>query len=215
MDTTIAATSVATHIVEPTTRVAPTSATTGTRIAPSGATTGPTRLPPKRKDKAFEGQPCHIHGPKSQHLYDKCYKNPRNQDKYFPDKKRNHKAHYKDEQEAIDAKESHASMDSPPASNSPVSHSEDKEQGKEEQYHVQFGRNVKGGAHMARVPCKRKSTKATVSTTLKRKFRTFLDDDLDIGLNFGNNPNDSVLMGLDSLIATDDANGVTNLFDFK
>ncbi len=65
------------------------------------------------------------------------------------------------------------------------------------------------------VPRKRKSAKATVSTTLKRKFRTFLDDDLDIGLDFRNNPNDSVLMGLDSLIAADDADDVTNPFDFK
>ena len=103
-------------------------------------------------------------------------------------------------------------MDLPPASNSPTLHLEDKEQGEEEQYHVQFDRNVKGGACMAHVPCKRKSAKAIVSTTLKRKFSTFLDDDLDIGLDFGNNPNDSVLMGLDSLIA---ANDVTDPFDFK
>ncbi len=106
-------------------------------------------------------------------------------------------------------------MDSPPASDSPVSHSEDKEQGKEEQYHFQFDSNVKGGACMAHVPRKRKSAKATVSTTLKRKSRTFLDNDLDLGFNFGNNPNDSVLMGLDSLIGVDDANNVTNPFDFK
>jgi hypothetical protein len=39
-----------------------------------------------------------------------------------------------------------------------------------------------------------------------------LDDDLDIGLDFENDPNDSVLLGLDSLMATDD---VTNPFDFK
>ena len=105
-------------------------------------------------------------------------------------------------------------MDSPPASNSPVSPSEDEEQGEEEQYHVQVDRNVKGGAHMARhVPRKRNSAKTTVSTTLKRKFRTFLDNDLDIGLDFGNNLNDSVLMGLDSLIATDNTNDVTNPFD--
>ena len=65
---------------------------------------------------------------------------------------------------------------------------------------------------MAHVPCKRKSAKAIVSTTLKRKFPTFLDDDLDIEFDFGNDPNDSVLMGLDSLIAADD---VTNPFDFK
>ncbi len=103
-------------------------------------------------------------------------------------------------------------MDLPLASNSPVLHSEDKEQGKEEQYHVQFDRNVKGGARMAHVPLKRKSAKATVSTSLKRKFPTFLDDDLSIGLDFGNDLNDSVLMGLDSLIAADD---VTNPFDFK
>jgi hypothetical protein len=173
------------------------------------------KAPPKREDKAFEGQPCHIHGPKSQHSYDKCYKNPRNQDKYFPDKKRNQEAHYNDEQEAIDNEGSPASMDSSPTSDSPVSHSEDEEQGEEEQYHVHFDRNVKRGACMAHVPCKRKSVKATVSTTLKRKSRTFLDDDLDIGFDFGNDPNDSVLMGLDSLIAADDADDVTNPFDFK
>jgi hypothetical protein len=106
-------------------------------------------------------------------------------------------------------------MDSPPASDSLVLHSEDEEQGEEEQYHVHFDRNDKGGACMAHVPCKRKSAKATVSTTLKRKSHTFLDDNLDIGFDFGNNPNDSVLMGLDSLIATDDADDVTNPFDFK
>jgi hypothetical protein len=106
-------------------------------------------------------------------------------------------------------------MDSPLASDSAVSHLEDKEQDKEEQYHVHFDKNVKGGARMAHVPCKRKSVKATVSTTLKRKSRTFLDNDLDFGFDFGNNPKDSVLMGLDSLIASDDADAITNLFDFK
>ena len=173
------------------------------------------KAPPKREDKAFEGQPCLIHGPKSQHSYNKCYKNPSNQDKYFPDKKRNHKAHHNNEQEAIKDEESRASMDLPPASDSPVLYSEDKEQGKEEQYHVQFDRNVKGGACMAHVPCKRKRAKATVSTTLKRKSCTFLDDNLDFRFDFGNDPNDSVLMGLDSLIAADDADDVTNPFDFK
>ena len=64
----------------------------------------------------------------------------------------------------------------------------------------------------AHVPCKRKSAKSIVSTTLRKKPPTFLDDDLDIGLDFENDPNDSVLLGLDSLMATDD---VTNPFDFK
>ena len=103
-------------------------------------------------------------------------------------------------------------MDLPPASNSPASQSEDKEQRNEKQYHVQFNKNVKVGPWMAHVPCKRKSAKSIVSTTLKKKRPTFLDDDLDIGINFGNDPNDSVLLGLDSLMAIDD---VKNPFDFK
>ncbi len=67
---------------------------------------------------------------------------------------------------------------------------------------------------MAHVPCKGKSVKSIVSTTLKKTRPTFLDDDLDLGsnLDFGNNPKDSVLMGLDSLMALDD---VMSLFDFK
>ncbi len=54
-----------------------------------------------------------------------------------------------------------------------------------------------------------------MSTTLKRKSHTFLDNDLDLRFDFGNNLNDSVLMGLDSLVATVDADDVTNPFDFK
>jgi hypothetical protein len=41
------------------------------------------KSPPKRKDKAIEGQLCHIHGLKSKHSFDKCSKNPKNQDKNF------------------------------------------------------------------------------------------------------------------------------------
>jgi hypothetical protein len=173
------------------------------------------KAPPKREDKAFEGQPCHIHGPKSQHSFDKCYKNPKNQDKNFYDKKRNHEAHHNDEQEADDDEGSCASMDLPSASDSAVSRSADEEQDEEEQYHVHSDKNVKRGSGMARVPCKRKSVKAPVSATLKRKARTFLDDDLDFGYDFGNDLKDSILMGLDSLIAGDDADDVTNQFDFK
>ena len=120
--------------------------------------------------------------------------------------------HRNNKQEAINDDESHASMDSPPASDSPVLHSEDKKQGDEEQYHVQLNRNVKVSACMAHVPRKRKSAKSIVSTTLKKKRPTFLDVDLDIGLDFGNDPNDIILMRLDSLMAADDT---TNLFDFK
>ena len=103
-------------------------------------------------------------------------------------------------------------MNSPPVSNSPALQLEDEEQRDEEQYHVQFDNNVKVGHWMAHVPRKRKSAKSIVSSTLKKKRFTFLDDDLNIGIDFGNDPNDSVLMGLDSFIAIDD---VTNPFDFK
>ena len=103
-------------------------------------------------------------------------------------------------------------MDSPPASNSPTLQSEDKEQRDKEQYYIQFDKNVKVGPWMAHVPGKRKSAKSIVSTTLKKKHPTFLDDDLDIGLDFGNDPHDSVLLGLDSIMAEDDG---TNPFDFK
>jgi hypothetical protein len=101
------------------------------------------KAPPKHEDKAFEGQLCHIHGPKSRHSFDKCYKNPKNQDKYFPNKKRNHKEHHNNEQEAIDDKESRASMNFPPSSDSPASQLEDKERCKEEQYHVYFEKKMK------------------------------------------------------------------------
>ena len=65
---------------------------------------------------------------------------------------------------------------------------------------------------MAHVPLERKSAKSVVSTTLKKKRLTFLYDDLDIRIDFGNDPNDSILLGLDFLMAIDD---VTNPFDFK
>jgi len=61
-------------------------------------------------------------------------------------------------------------MDLPPASDSAVSRSEDEEQDKEEQYHVHFDKNVKRGSGMARVPRKRKSVKAPVSTTCYHSY---------------------------------------------
>ena len=54
-------------------------------------------------------------------------------------------------------------MDLPPASDNPASRSEDKEQRDEEQYHVQFDKNVKVDPRIAHVPCKRKSVKSIVA----------------------------------------------------
>ena len=105
-------------------------------------------------------------------------------------------------------------MDLPPASNSPVSHSKDKEQRDKEQYHVHFKKKMKAGPQMAHILCKRKGVKPVVSTTLNKKSPTFLDNhlDLEFDLDFEDVHKDSVLMGLNSLIALDD---VVNPFDFK
>jgi hypothetical protein len=167
---------------------------------------------PEHDDK--NSKLCHVHGPKSQHFFKKCFKNPKNQDKNSYDKKRNYKAHHNNECIASKDKESCASVDSPPASDSPTLHSEDKEQRKEEQYRVHFEKKIKADPQMTQVPCKRKGVKPVVSTTLKKKSPTFLDDNLDLGfdLDFGDGHKDSVLMGLNSLIALDD---VVNPFDFK
>ena len=94
----------------------------------------------------------------------------------------------------------------PPSNNSHALPSEDGQEREEEQYHVHFDKKVKVGSQVAHVPRKRKSVKSIVSSTLKKMHPTFLDNDLDLGsnLDLGNNPKDSVLMGLDSLMALDD-----------
>ena len=102
---------------------------------------------PKSDDKAFKRQPCHIHGPKSQHSFKKCFKNPKNQDKKFYNKKRTYEVHQNNERHVSEDKESPASMDLPPPSvNSHTLPSEDEQECKEEQYHVQFDKNVKAGS---------------------------------------------------------------------
>ena len=168
---------------------------------------------PEHDDKALK--PCHLHGLKSQHSFDKCFKNPKNQDKKSYSKKRAYEVHHNDERHASEDEESCAIVDLPPPSNN--SHalpSEDKEQHEEEQYHVHFEKKIKVGFQVAHVPCKKKSVKSIVSTSLKKTRPTFLDDDLDLGsdLDLGNDPKNSVLMGLDSLMALDD---VMHPFDFK
>ena len=122
--------------------------------------------------------------------------------------------HHIDELNASKEEESHASVDSPPASNSPALHSKDKEQRDKEQYHVHFKKKMKAVPQMAHVPHKRKGVKLIVSTKLNKKSPTFLDDDLDLefDLGFRKGHKDSVLMGLDSLIALDD---VTNPLYYK
>jgi hypothetical protein len=91
--------------------------------------------------------------------------------------------------------------------------SEDKQHNEDGQYHVHFQKNVKVGSHVPHVPCKKQSVKSIVSATLKKTPPTFLDNNLD----FGNNFQDSVLMGLDSIADADHKgfDDVMNPFDFK
>ena len=50
------------------------------------------KTPPDCSDKAFK--PCSVHGPKSKHTSEECYKNPRNNNCQLQDKKRPHEAHH-------------------------------------------------------------------------------------------------------------------------
>ena len=73
---------------------------------------------PECDDKAFK--PCHLHGPKSQHTFKKCFKIPKNQDKksYSYDKKGTYKAHHNNKRHASKDKESRSSVDLSAPSNS-------------------------------------------------------------------------------------------------
>ncbi len=168
---------------------------------------------PECDDKAFK--PCHLHRPKSQHTFKKCFKNPKNQDKksYSYHEKHAHEAHHYNECHASKDKESRTSVDLPAPSNSHLSPSEDKQQDEDKQYHVHFEKKVKVGSQVAPLPCKKKNIKSTVSTTLKKTPPTFLDNDLDLGNNF----KDRVLMGLESLMDADlkGFDDIMNPFDFK
>ena len=124
---------------------------------------------PERDNKAFK--PCHLHGPKSQQTFERCFKNLKNQDKksYSYDKKRAYEAHHYDECHVSKDKESCSSVDLPAPSNSHTSPSEDKQQDEDKQYHVHFKKKVKVGSQVAHLPCKKK----TVSTTLKNASHIF------------------------------------------
>ena len=112
-------------------------------------------------DKAFK--PCHLHGPKSQHTFKKCFNNPKIQGKksYSYEKKHPCEAHNKDKNHISKDKESRASMDLPAPSDHHVSPSEDKQHKEDKQYHVHFKKKVKVGSH---VPLKDKSVKSIVSS---------------------------------------------------
>jgi hypothetical protein len=104
------------------------------------------------------------------------------------------------------------STNTPVPSEDPASaSSKSKKTHKDENYHLHVDKKMKAGSH---VPCKsdhqQQRTKSQSSQEGKKEEMppTFLDDDLDF--------TDTVLMGLDSMIADlDRPDGVTNLFDFN
>jgi hypothetical protein len=169
------------------------------------------KTPPDCSDKAFK--PCSVHGPKSKHTSEECYKNPRNDKRQLQDKKRPHEAHHNDAHYTSNDDELCSSVDTPVPSEDPVSASSKSEKDHEdENYHLHVSKKMKAGCH---VPCKsdHQRQRSKFQSSQKGKKRemppTFLDNDLDF--------TDTVLMGLDSM---DDAvlkgpDDVTNPFDFN
>jgi hypothetical protein len=73
------------------------------------------KAPTVRRDKDFK--PCHLHGPKSEHSFDECRRNPKNasatnKSSYYV-KKRGNDAHYNDERRRSSGDESPSERDTP------------------------------------------------------------------------------------------------------
>jgi hypothetical protein len=164
------------------------------------------KIPAERNKKAFK--PCLVHGPKSKHTSEECYKNPRNAKRQPYDRKRSHEAHHNDARYTSKDNESRSGTDTPAPSEDPASASSESKEHKDENYHLQASKRVKASGH---VPCKsdypRQQREPQTGCKKKKgeKSPTFLDDDLDF--------TDAVLMGLESI---DNAGvDVTNPFDFS
>ncbi len=77
------------------------------------------KIPTEHDDKAFK--PCLVHGPKSKHTSEECYKNPRNVKRQLQDKKCSHEAHHNDACYTSEDDKSRSSSDTPAPSEDPVS----------------------------------------------------------------------------------------------
>ncbi len=168
------------------------------------------KIPAERDDKVFK--PCSVHGPKSKHTSEECYKNPRNVKRQLQDKKHSHEAHHNDAHYTSKDNTSRSSSDAPAPSKDPASASSGSKSHKDENYHLHVSKRMKAGSH---VPCKSNYPHQQSEPQMGQKEKkgekspTFLDDDL----NF----TDTDLMGLDSI---DDAvlngcNDITNPFNFS
>jgi hypothetical protein len=169
------------------------------------------KTPPDHGNKAFK--PCLVHGPKSKHTSEECYKNSKNNKRQLQDKKHHYKAHHNNPCYTSNNDESRFSTDTPVPSKDPVSaSSKSKKTHEDENYHLHVSKKMKAGRH---VPCKfdhqlqRSKSQSSQKDKKGEMPPTFLDD----GLNF----TDTLLMGLDSIDDTvlKGPNDVTNLFEFN
>jgi hypothetical protein len=165
---------------------------------------------PSDCSKAFK--PCPMHGPKSNHTFKECYKNPKNQDKrQAHNKKHQYEVHHNNTHYTSDDDGLHASVDMAVPSEDPASTSGKGKNHEDENYHLHFDKKLKSGSH---VPCKsdhqqhRSKSKSCPKGKKGEASPTIMDDDLDF--------TDAVLMGFNSIDADfNRPDDITNLFDFS
>jgi hypothetical protein len=168
------------------------------------------KIPAERDKKAFK--PCLVHGPKSKHTSEECYKNPSNAKCQPYDRKHLHEAHHNDACYTSKDDESHSSTDAPAPSEDPASASSGSKEHKDENYHLQASKRMKASGH---VPCKsdyphqQHESQKGYKEKKREKSHTFLDNDLDF--------TNTVLMGLESInnAVLNGRDDVTNLFNFS
>jgi hypothetical protein len=76
------------------------------------------KTPSDCSNKAFK--PCSVHGPKSKHTSEECYKNPRSNKRQLQDKKHPHEAHHNNVHYTSNDDESCFSTDTPVPSEDPA-----------------------------------------------------------------------------------------------
>jgi hypothetical protein len=164
------------------------------------------KIPAERNKKAFK--PCLVHGPKSKHTSEECYKNPRNAKRQSYDRKRLHEAHHNDAHYMSKDDESRSGTDAPAPSEYPASASSGSKEQEDENYHLQASKRMKASGHVPRksdYPRQQREPQTVRKEKKGEKSPTFLDDDLDF--------TDAILIGLESI---DDAgDDITNPFDFS
>jgi hypothetical protein len=83
------------------------------------------KTPSDRGNKVFK--PCLVHGPKSKHTSEECYKNPKNNKRQVQDKKSQYEVHHNDMRYMSDDDKSCISTDTPVPSEDPASASSKRE----------------------------------------------------------------------------------------